>query len=70
MHQIPTSTVAHLVKTTMAVEDWKRDTFDAMNKNVAAHNVLATEAFTKKTEILSHKNFYGSINIKCGVSEL
>ena len=48
----------------MAVEDWKRDTFDAMNKNVAAHNVLAIEAFTKKTEILSNKNFHGSIDIK------
>mgnify|MGYP001200852640 FL=1 len=53
MDQIPTSMVAHLVKTTLAVEDWKRDTFDAMNKNVAAHNVLATEAFTKNTEIIS-----------------
>jgi hypothetical protein len=48
MDQIPTSMVAHLVKTPTPVEDWKRDTFDTMNKNVAAHNVLATEILTKK----------------------
>ena len=49
MDQIPTSMVAHMVQTPTPVEDWKKDAFDAMNKNVATHNVVATGTPPKKT---------------------
>jgi len=49
MDQIPTSMVAHMVQTPAPVEDWKKDAFDAMNKNVATHNVVATGTPPKKT---------------------
>jgi len=46
MDQIPTSMVAHTVQGTQAVEDWKKDAFEDMNKNVAVHNVVATDSTT------------------------
>jgi len=49
MDPIPTSMVAHMVQTPTPVEEWKKDAFEAMNKNAATHNVVATGAPTKKT---------------------
>lgn len=49
VEDIPTSMVAHTVQTPAPVEDWKKDAFDAMNKNVAAHDVVATGTTPKKT---------------------
>ena len=46
MDQIPTSMVAHTVQGTQAVEDWKKDAFEDINKNVAVHNVVATDSTT------------------------
>ena len=53
MDPIPTSMVAHMVQTTTTpLEDWKKDAFDAMNKNAAVHDVIPTNdknACPKKT---------------------
>jgi hypothetical protein len=46
---IPTSLVAHVVEVTAApapvdLESWKKDAFEALNKNVSVHNVVAVPA--------------------------
>ena len=44
MDPIPTSMVAHMVQTPTPLEDWKKDAFDAMNKNAAVHDVVPDDS--------------------------
>jgi len=65
MDQIPTSMVAHTVQGSQTVEDWKKDAFEDMNKNVAVHNVVATDS---NTSITPTKKSYKIVMIRHGES--